>query len=242
MQPDQPEDVDRASNLRGSSGYVHKSDSVQTKSARNRSAHTAPHTPHPEGSASALVRLAGICWASTRPVRPASPGVSTPPTRRHRHGAQKSQGCARTQRGGHFWRHSASLFLMAGRKTRSPHRRTHRKQRPETPRSGSQIGSFFPFCHWYNDPSSSQRDSGDYAQAQTNESPLLPLASFERTSVDHTTKKIRVHPPYYLLLALRFFCLWDMARQASSIYSPQIGSLTHVHRRPSPKSRSASVA
>src|SRR6266702_3790331 len=169
----QPADLDRASNLPESSDSVRKSDSVQTTSARNRSDRSALQTPHQEDNASVLVRLAGICWASTRPVRPASPGVSTPPTRHHQHAARKSQGYARTQQGDHFWRHSASLFLMAGRKTRSPHRRVHRKQRPETPRSGSQIGSSFPFCRWHNDPSSSQRDSGDDAQAQTNESPLL---------------------------------------------------------------------
>src|SRR5260370_25978470 len=73
MPPCQPADVDRAGNLRQSSDYVHKLDSTQPKSAPDISGCTALRTPHPEGSASALVHLAGICSASTRPVRPTSP-------------------------------------------------------------------------------------------------------------------------------------------------------------------------
>src|SRR6266851_1379358 len=189
MLPLQPADLDHASNLRESSDCAHKLDSAQTKSAPYTSDHSALHTPRLEGSASALVHHAGIYSASTRQVQVTSPGASTLPTQRDQCAARKNQEYARTQQDGHFWRHSASLFSMAGRNTHVPHRRAHRKRQPGTPPSCSQIGLFVPFCHWHNDPSNSPLGSADCAQAQRNECPLLPSVLFQRASDYHTTKK-----------------------------------------------------
>src|SRR6266702_1131488 len=85
---------------------------------------------------------------------------------------------------------------MAGRNTRAPYHRARRQQWPETPLSGSQIGSFFPFCHWHNAPSSSRHDSDDSALALRNESPQSIGALLQTTSALCTKAKTRAVPTY----------------------------------------------
>src|SRR5712692_1642734 len=170
MQPGQPADLDHASNLRESSGYASKSDSVQMKSVRNMSDRTSLHNSRLADSASATAHHVGTCSASIRPVRLTSLLASTPPNQHFQQTRQRNPGYARTRQGDHFLHCNAFLFWTADRNTRRPRRHAHRKRQQGTPLSGSQIGQFSPFCHWHSVQSSSQLDSADYAPAQTSES------------------------------------------------------------------------